>query len=218
MSAMDVCGEKCPSSSLLWRESSQIAIDGNRLSYTGRRQVYFRHEDVGIAIGRHRFSNSRRYFEFLIENTGNEAEINIGVVHEQYSLDMFPGWEPGSAAYHADDGFLFDEVARSQNFCVNTLTKLGVCGRGDRIGCGVRFRNGPLDGMNTLDGVNGLAEGAEKTRATVFFTKNGYEVGCCEQEVPLKGLYPSIGLRSVGSLIQIDMTSFQPGKIISNIV
>ena len=189
-----------------WRIASQVSIVGNQLSYTGQRQVSYLHEDVGIAIAMYCFSQSRSYFELLIVEPGKETEINVGAVRRDYPLDKFPGWKSGSAAYHADDGVLFDEIARSKFFDLKQIERLGICSQGDRMGCGVRFPHVRLSGET-----EGSAGKDEENAVTVFFTKNGEEVGSCQQVLPSAGLYPAVGIRSFESLVTVDMTSFLAG-------
>jgi hypothetical protein len=184
-----------------WRIANQISIVGDQLSYKGHREVFYLHEDVGIAIAMHRFSQSRKYFEILIVEPGKETEINLGAVSRDYPLDRFPGWDPGSAAYHADDGALYDEVARSNYY---NGEKLGICSGGDRMGCGVQFPGTFLE-------IEGSAGEDRENIVTVFFTKNGEEVGSCQQRLPSTGLFPAVGIRSLKSLVAVDMTSFLDG-------
>ncbi|XP_016354171.1 SPRY domain-containing protein 3-like [Sinocyclocheilus anshuiensis] len=61
------------------------------------------------------------------------------------------------------------------------------CNRGDRIGCGIY--------ADTFDA--GLV--------TVFFTKNGKEVGSVVVPVAPDGLFPAIGMHSLGEEVRLDL-------------
>lgn len=96
-------------------------------------------------------------------------------------LNRIPGWEPGSFAYHGDDGLFFTSTTSGKPFG----PKFGTL---DVIGCGINFRTN-----------------------TAFFTKNGQYIGQSdgvspERELiilgaPFKDLkpnvqyYPSIGMK-----------------------
>ncbi len=110
------------------------------------------------------------YFEAEVICQGKHGYIAIGLCTRSVRLDRLTGWEPGSFAWHLDDGFVFKSQGQGTN--------LGwpKSGTGDTIGCGVE-----------VDG-------------TVFFTRNGSFVGDAfkMQDVENDELYPAIGLRSPG--------------------
>lgn len=96
-------------------------------------------------------------------------------------LNRIPGWEPGSFAYHGDDGSFFTSTASGKPFGP-------IFGTLDVIGCGINFRTN-----------------------TAFFTKNGQWIGQYHGDfpkgiltivgAPFKDLksnvqyYPSIGMK-----------------------
>ena len=120
------------------------------------------------------------YFEYVIENIGKESAIGIGVGERDYSMSAMPGWNPNSCGYHADDGKLFLEAGRGTEFA-------STCTTGDSMGCGVDFD----------------CEQAEAGSVSVFFTKNGQQVGrVVKLKRPDQGLYPMIGLHSGGEQVR----------------
>lgn len=44
------------------------------------------------------------HYVAVILSEGDSCMISIGVVPRHYQHDRQPGWNPGSVAYHADDG------------------------------------------------------------------------------------------------------------------
>lgn len=61
----------------------------------------------------------------------------MGYCREEISEDRPPGWEPGSWAYHTDNGGLYEgsgwPVIRDSEH---------ICETGDVIRCGVNFKTG----------------------------------------------------------------------------
>ena len=49
-------------------------------------------------------STRNHYFEIEIVNPGYSCYIAIGLARKNYPKNRHPGWNPGSIAYHADDG------------------------------------------------------------------------------------------------------------------
>ena len=44
----------------------------------------------------------------MILGSGETMWFGMGVVFEDYDLDMMPGWEDGTVGYHTDDRKIFD--------------------------------------------------------------------------------------------------------------
>nr|XP_020442250.1 SPRY domain-containing protein 3-like isoform X2 [Monopterus albus] len=135
-------------------------------------------EEVGCYVAGHPLSKGNCYFEVTIVDTGVRGTIAVGLVPKFYRLDHQPGWLPHSVAYHADNGKLYNGNPVGQQFGPK-------CARGDRIGCGIQ---------NTEAGFT-----------TVFFTKNGKEVGSVEVPVTAEGLFPAVGMHSMGEEVKVDL-------------
>lgn len=69
----------------------------------------------------------------------------LGFCGEEIPKDQAPGWDPGSWAYHSDDGGLFEGDGRAI-----VKDDKHSCGQGDTMGCGVNFETG--QGYRTLNG------------------------------------------------------------------
>ncbi|PWA24311.1 hypothetical protein CCH79_00018700, partial [Gambusia affinis] len=137
-------------------------------------------EEVGCYVAGHPLSKGNCYFEVTIVDTGVRGTIAVGLVPRFYRLDHQPGWLPYSVAYHADNGKLYNGNPVGKQFGPK-------CARGDRIGCGIHSEN------------------TEAGLTTVFFTKNGREVGSIEVPVSCEGLYPAVGMHSMGEEVKVDL-------------
>ncbi|KAK5924122.1 hypothetical protein CgunFtcFv8_001024 [Champsocephalus gunnari] len=137
-------------------------------------------EEVGCYVAGHPLSKGNCYFEVTIVDTGVRGTIAVGLVPKFYRLDHQPGWLPYSVAYHADNGTLYNGNPVGQQFGPK-------CARGDRIGCGIHSEN------------------IEAGFTTVFFTKNGKEVGSVEVPVSAEGLFPAVGMHSMGEEVKVDL-------------
>ncbi|XP_071369055.1 SPRY domain-containing protein 3 [Centroberyx affinis] len=137
-------------------------------------------DEVGCYVAPHPLSKGNCYFEVTIVDTGVRGTIAVGLVPKFYRLDHQPGWLPYSVAYHADNGKLYNGNPVGQQFGPK-------CARGDRIGCGIHSEN------------------IEAGFTTVFFTKNGKEVGSVEVPVSAEGLFPAVGMHSLGEEVRIDL-------------
>lgn len=137
-------------------------------------------EEVGCYVAGHPLSKGNCYFEVTIVDTGVRGTIAVGLVPKFYRLDHQPGWLPYSVAYHADNGKLYNGNPVGQQFGPK-------CARGDRIGCGIHSEN------------------IEAGVTTVFFTKNGKEVGSVEVPVSAEGLFPAVGMHSMGEEVRVDL-------------
>ena len=126
-------------------------------------------------------SPSHSYFEIRIVDGGETYCISIGLASFTYDLSKHPGWRSESIAFHADDGYLFidgnpEPVAPACRF------------KGTILGCGAKF---PEDGNVRF--------------AEVYFTVNGHLVARKFVKVPHLGFFPTIGMRTKGGIISIDL-------------
>uniref|UniRef100_A0A8C7YPB9 SPRY domain containing 3 n=1 Tax=Oryzias sinensis TaxID=183150 RepID=A0A8C7YPB9_9TELE len=137
-------------------------------------------DEVGCYVAGHPLSEGNSFFEVTIVESGVRGTIAVGLVPRFYRLDHQPGWLPHSVAYHADNGKLYNGSPVGKQFGPK-------CTRGDRIGCGIGSEN-----LNT-------------GRAKIFFTKNGEEVGSVEVAVSAEGLFPAVGMHSLGEEVKVDL-------------
>ncbi|KAK1803261.1 hypothetical protein P4O66_004045 [Electrophorus voltai] len=137
-------------------------------------------DEVGCYVAPRPLSKGNCYFEVTIMDTGVRGTIAVGLVPQYYKLDHQPGWLPHSIAYHADDGKLYNGNTVGQQFGPK-------CNRGDRIGCGI------------------YADAFDAGLTTVFFTKNSKEVGSVVVPVAPDGLFPAIGMHSLGEEVRLDL-------------
>ncbi|XP_015226162.1 PREDICTED: SPRY domain-containing protein 3-like [Cyprinodon variegatus] len=137
-------------------------------------------DEVGCFVAARPLSKKRRYFEVTVNDTGVRGMIAVGLVPPSHKLEHQPGWLPHSVAFHADDGKLYNGSTVGQQFGAK-------CCRGDRIGCGISF--------DSDDG-----------QITVFFTKNGEEIG--RVDIPASDdLYPAVGMHSLGEEVVLDLNA-----------
>ncbi|MBN3307173.1 SPRY3 protein, partial [Amia calva] len=157
----------------------RILVDGDTLSYQGNS------DEVGCYVAPRPLSKGNVYFEVTIIDTGVRGTIAVGLVPQYYKLDHQPGWLPHSVAYHADDGKLYNGNTVGQQFGPK-------CNRGDRIGCGIY-----------LD--------VTHMGAVLHFTQLCGVVLCVVQVgsvvVPVSpdGLFPAIGMHSLGEEVRLDL-------------
>lgn len=137
--------------------------------------------EVGCFVAGTPVSRRNRYFEVTIRDTGVRGTIAVGLVPHHYKLNHQPGWLPQSVAFHADDGNLYNGKTVGQQFGPKCCT-------GDIIGCGIS--------LNPDDG-----------HLTVFFTRNGREVGSVEMADPPDVLYPAVGMHSLGEEVLLNLNA-----------
>ncbi|XP_067890808.1 SPRY domain-containing protein 3-like [Heterodontus francisci] len=155
----------------------KIQISGNVLRYQGNSG------DVGCYVASQPLSKHKNYFEVLITDSGVRGSIAVGVVPYDYNLSQQPGCVSCSAAYHADDGKLYSGRGMGQQVAAK-------CHTGDRIGCGSREDRA----------------GQELSKfASLFFTRNGKEIGTVVVPLPVDSLHPAVGMHSIGEEVQIDL-------------
>uniref|UniRef100_A0A8C6YPR6 SPRY domain containing 3 n=2 Tax=Nothoprocta perdicaria TaxID=30464 RepID=A0A8C6YPR6_NOTPE len=125
-------------------------------------------------------TRDNNYFEVSIVDSGVRGTIAVGLVPQYYSLDHQPGWLPDSVAYHADDGKLYSGRAKGRQFGTK-------CSSGDRIGCGIELVS------------------FEVQTAQIFFTKNGKRVGSTIMPLSPDGLFPAVGMHSLGEEVRLHL-------------
>ncbi len=131
-------------------------------------------------------SPSNPYFETRIVCSSSTDMISCGVASFNYPLDVHPGCQKYSIAFHAADGNVF------HNGSVETVA--AACNySGALIGCGARF---PTNRSTTC--------------VEIFFTINRKVVSCKLVHVPQMGLFPTIGMKTTGGMISIDLGAPDP--------
>ena len=124
----------------------------------------------------------QKYFEVNILSKGDRGTIGIGVAKNHYRLDCQPGWAAGSIAYHCDDGQLHWD-GKHKPFSDFSSTN-------DVIGCGID------ESQNAEDAT------------TVFFTRNGIEIGNREQySCKASDLYPTVCMHSHNEAVKMILTA-----------
>lgn len=131
-------------------------------------------------------SPTHSYFQVQIIYGGETFKISCGLASYNYSLSKQPGWDKDSIALHADDGNLFHN---SSHQTVAPPSQF----RGTVMGCGARFHD------------NGTSQCAE-----VFFTLNKKIVAKRFMKVPQLGLFPTVGMRTNGAILFIDLEAPDP--------
>ncbi|XP_033927427.1 SPRY domain-containing protein 3 [Melopsittacus undulatus] len=136
--------------------------------------------EVGCYVAPRPLTRDNNYFEVSIVDSGVRGTIAVGLVPQFYSLDHQPGWLPGSVAYHGDDGKLYSGRAKGRQFG-------SKCSSGDRVGCGIE------------------RVCLEVRTAHVFFTRNGKRVGSTEVPLCAEGLFPAVGMHSLGEEVRLHL-------------
>ena len=133
------------SPSNVWLRSNGIKFveDGLTLEYCG---AGGESQDVSLAQARYPLDRTNHYFEVEILGTGSLGAIAIGLGKFSYPLHSHPGWSLGSVGYHADDGKLFVEVGRGEEFGPS-------CAEGDRMGCGILYDSNDEEMEGQAEGV-----------------------------------------------------------------
>lgn len=128
------------------------------------------------------------YFEVKIIYLPKNRVFMMGYCREEISEDQSPGWEPGSWAYHTDDGGLYEgngwPVIRDSEH---------ICETGDVIRCGVNFKTGK--GYVTRNG--------DRLDSDNAFRDDWLKIG---------KLYPCVGFRDDGDKDQLRVEIFLPGS------
>ncbi|CAG8556100.1 9070_t:CDS:2, partial [Scutellospora calospora] len=117
------------------------------------------------------------YFEIDILEGGDDNIISIGVSTLNPSLSRQAGWDPGSVGYHGDNGKKYLEYGHGIKYGPTFTT-------GDTIGCCINFYSW-----------------------TIFFTKNGVNLGFACSSNTFEKLYPVVGMKSLNSRIEANFGS-----------
>jgi hypothetical protein len=185
----------CQDPDAKWSRLSKVTKKGGVLSYIGLGQS---DSDGGIAQSCVPLTRCNHYFELEIVDSGDKGYVAIGIARQDYPTYRHPGWNPGSVAYHADDGKLFHGEGRGREFGPS-------CHQGDRMGCGMQFVKDDKDDDEDDDSEADVDAG-EGRKVEVFFTRNGKLVGKEISTVPKGGFYPIIGMLSRGEKVKADLT------------
>ncbi|PNF22199.1 SPRY domain-containing protein 3 [Cryptotermes secundus] len=158
----------------------RVALDGDFLSYAPDED-----DRVGVYIAGHPLTPDTCYYETEIIDTGMDGSISIGLCSKRCPLDVHIGCVAESIGLMTDDGSLYREGSKGTQLCTR-------CECGDRIGCGIRFDQ--------------LTEGrgdAICMMVPVYFVRNGKELGTMLVSLPMGGLYPAVGMHSIGEEVRL---------------
>lgn len=114
------------------------------------------------------------YFEVTLQGKHKEGLIGVGFSGSKVSLNKPPGWEAESWAYHGDDGFSFCQSFPGKAYGPKYNWN-------STIGCGINFRTG-----------------------SIFFTKDGNNLGVAFRDIKGPSLYPSVGMKKTGEHVRIN--------------
>ena len=131
-------------------------------------------------------SPSHTYFEVRIVARDPSLCVSCGVASYNYPLDIHPGSGKESIAFHAHEGRVYHNSIGED---VSPISHY----RGATLGCGARF---PEDG--------------NKRYAEIFFTVNQRIVARKFVSVPQLGFFPTVGLKTTGGMITIDLNAPDP--------
>ncbi|CAG8697084.1 8339_t:CDS:2, partial [Cetraspora pellucida] len=112
------------------------------------------------------------YFEIKVIDKGERGCIGIGLTKGHIPLDRMPGWEQESIGYHGDDGLLYLERGRGDKYGPLYTT-------GDTVGCGINYYD-----------------------KSIFFTKNGVNLGVASKAIFEGEMYPIGGMISPNERIE----------------
>ncbi|XP_076353032.1 SPRY domain-containing protein 3-like isoform X2 [Tachypleus tridentatus] len=159
----------------------RVSVDGDLISY-----VPDETDQVGVYVAADSLSPENSYFEVEILDMGIGSGISVGLVTSRHSLQQHPGCAIQSIGYHTGRGRLI-KGASKRSLC------LPKCETGDKIGCGIKFEKSSVQEKRQV--------------VTVFFTRNGKEINSTSAPWPLSGLYPAVGVSSLGEEVRISLCS-----------
>lgn len=131
-------------------------------------------------------SPSHTYYELRVLGGGVNYSISCGLASFNYPLNIHPGKGKDSIALIVGDG---NVVHNSEREVVVAPCRY----KGAVIGCGARF---PEDGSSNY--------------AEVFFTINQKMITHKLVSVPSLGLFPTVGLKTSGALVKLDINTPDP--------
>lgn len=131
-------------------------------------------------------SPARPYFEVRVVSGGGTYAISCGVSSFGYPLDIHPGLQKDSIAFHVTSGSV------AHNGTVEAISAPPTYD-GALIGCGASF---PENGLTTC--------------AEIFFTVNRKVICSRLVQVPQMGLFPTIGMKTEGGVICVDCAAPSP--------
>ncbi|KAG6005707.1 hypothetical protein E4U21_007723 [Claviceps maximensis] len=155
----------------------EIHPDGRAVEYIGSRSLHDRDQEASAVRADHCMPSQcgLYYYEVsIVYGKRDDTTIAVGFSTKNASTSRPLGWEPESVAYHGDDGRCFAGQNTGQIYGPEFNT-------GDVIGCGVNF----------LD-------------HTVFFTRNGVNLGIASHDVTKGKLYPAVSLKKPRERITVN--------------
>ncbi|XP_021931938.1 SPRY domain-containing protein 3-like isoform X2 [Zootermopsis nevadensis] len=158
----------------------RIALDGDFLSYAPNED-----DRVGVYIAAHPLTPDMCYYEAEIIDTGTDGSISVGLCSKRCPLDAHIGCATESIGFMTECGRLYKEGSRGTQLCIR-------CDCGDRIGCGIKFDQ-VLEGRGD----------PFCTMVPVYFARNGKELVTELVSLPSGGLYPAVGMDSVGGEVKL---------------
>ncbi|CAG8703001.1 12964_t:CDS:2 [Acaulospora morrowiae] len=115
------------------------------------------------------------YYEVDVIDSGPRSLIGIGFGRRSSYLNRQPGWDHSTIGYHGDDGLVFLETGIRGNAYGPLYFS------GDTIGCCLNYYD-----------------------QTVFYTKNGINLGIASTRIFAGKLYPMVGMRNRFACLEVN--------------
>ena len=160
-----------------WLRSERMKIKKSNLEYESKAAVH-----VGVAQISQSMTSSLPYYEIEVLSLGEKGTIAVGAAAVDHYLARQPGWVRRSIGYHGDDGKLFHHSGTGVSFGPSWRLH-------DTVGIGIRKHTRHV---------------TDDDEVQVFFTRNGVELGHTTMKVPESGLFPTIGMHSVGEMVKVN--------------
>ncbi|GMT00313.1 hypothetical protein PENTCL1PPCAC_22487, partial [Pristionchus entomophagus] len=114
-------------------------------------------------------------YYFEVHIKESDGYMGVGLCQKSVKMNRLPGWDSLSYGYHGDDGNFFSASGTGVSYGP-------TFGKGDVIGCGLNL-----------------------VRRTVFFTKNGEDLGpAMEIMDSVDELYPTVGLQTPNAMVDVN--------------